>query len=83
MLASFDLSSYHNIIPLYVRTYVRTYVQDWRHDLWSKRFVRDNLRFRDEIQCAAARVVVALRQRAQLRDNNNSNGDFDSFHIRK
>eukprot|EP00579_Thalassiosira_antarctica_P011230 CAMPEP_0201923208 /NCGR_PEP_ID=MMETSP0903-20130614/11017_1 /ASSEMBLY_ACC=CAM_ASM_000552 /TAXON_ID=420261 /ORGANISM="Thalassiosira antarctica, Strain CCMP982" /LENGTH=484 /DNA_ID=CAMNT_0048460485 /DNA_START=227 /DNA_END=1681 /DNA_ORIENTATION=+ len=63
--------------------YTFLFFQDWRHDLWSKRFVRDNLRFRDEIQCAAARVVVALRQRARLRDNNNSNGDFDSFHIRR
>jgi hypothetical protein len=49
--------------------------------LWSKRFVRDHLRYADEIQCAAARVVAALRQRS--RDRGNILGEFDSFHIRR
>ena len=57
-------------------------VQDWRHDLWSKRFVRDHLRYSDEIQCAAARVVDAVRRRARGRGDN-PKGEFDSFHIRR
>mmetsp|Transcript_2927 Transcript_2927/g.6397 ORF Transcript_2927/g.6397 Transcript_2927/m.6397 type:complete len:615 (+) Transcript_2927:85-1929(+) len=57
---------------------------DWAHDLWTKRFVRDNLRYRDVIQCAAARVVTALRNRARSRDvANNPHGEYDSFHIRR
>ena len=58
------------------------FLQDWRHDLWSKRFVRDHLRYSDEIQCAAARVVAALRERAKKKFPN-GNGEFDSMHIRR
>ena len=54
------------------------------HDLWSKRFVRDHLRYSDEIQCAAARVVAAIRKRARSRDpEGNTDGEYDSFHIRR
>ena len=59
--------------------------KDWRHDLWSKRFVRDHLRYSDEIQCAAARIVAAVRDRARRRaaiPHSNPEGLFDSFHIR-
>mmetsp|Transcript_31566 Transcript_31566/g.66394 ORF Transcript_31566/g.66394 Transcript_31566/m.66394 type:complete len:601 (+) Transcript_31566:86-1888(+) len=63
--------------------YFFLFFMDWRIDLWTKRFVRDNLRFRDLIQCAAARIVSALRQRARSRDANNPNGEYDSFHIRR
>jgi Holliday junction resolvase RusA-like endonuclease len=45
-----------------------------------KRFVRDHVRYVDEIQCAAARVVNAVRQHARKRGGD---GDFDSFHIRR
>jgi hypothetical protein len=51
------------------------FFQDWRQDLWAKRFVRDHLRYRDEIQCASARIVAALRARC--------NGDFHTMHIRR
>ena len=34
-------------------------------DLWMKRFMRDHVRYVDEIQCAAARVVQAMRQKAK------------------
>ena len=37
----------------------------------------------DEIQCAAARLVGAIREYARKRDPNNTNGDFDAFHIRR
>jgi hypothetical protein len=49
-----------------------------------KRFVRDHIRYIDEIQCAAARVVHAVREHARKRDPvNNPNGEFESFHIRR
>ncbi|KAK1746899.1 GDP-fucose protein O-fucosyltransferase family protein [Skeletonema marinoi] len=64
--------------------YAFLFFESWEQDLFTKRFVRDHLRYADEIQCAAARVVAAIRDRARRRDpTGNSNGDFDSFHIRK
>lgn len=46
--------------------------------------MRDHLRYSDEIQCAAARIVAAVRERARKRDpTGNPNGEFDSFHIRR
>jgi GDP-fucose protein O-fucosyltransferase len=68
---------------LLVHFYAFLYFQDWRHDLWMKRFVRDHVRYIDEIQCAAARVVNALRKRARQRNPKNTNGDFDTFHVRR
>jgi hypothetical protein len=46
-----------------------------------KRFVRDHIRYVDEIQCAAARVVYALRERSRARGD--PDGNFDSLHIRR
>lgn len=57
--------------------------QDWQQDLWMKRFMRDHMRYIDEIQCAAARVVAAVRQRARGRIANNTEGIFDTMHIRR
>lgn len=45
-----------------------------------KRFVRDHVRYIDEIQCAAARIVHAVRQRSQQKG---MDGIYDSFHIRR
>lgn len=38
---------------LLVHFYAFLFFQDWRQDLWMKRFVRDHVRYIDEIQCAA------------------------------
>ena len=67
---------------LLVHFYAFIFHQDWRQDLWLKRFVRDHVRYVDEIQCAAARVVNAVQERARKR-NPASNGEFDAFHIRR
>ena len=66
---------------LLVHFYLFLFFEDWKQDLWTKRFVRDHLRYLDEIQCAAARVVAAMRQKA--RENGDPNGNFDTFHIRR
>jgi hypothetical protein len=42
--------------------------------------MRDHMRYTDEIQCAAARVVHAVRQQSIKKSNN---GDFDSLHVRR
>ena len=66
---------------LLIHFYAFMFFEDYRQDLWTKRFVRDHLRYVDEIQCAAARVVAAVRQKA--RHHGNPHGLFDSFHIRR
>jgi hypothetical protein len=65
---------------LLVHFYAFLFFENWQHDLWTKRFVRDHLRYVDEIQCAAARVVNAIREKS--RENGNG-GVYDSFHIRR
>jgi len=67
---------------LLVHFYAFLFFENWKQDLWMKRFVRDHVRYVDEIQCAAARVVNAVRERARKR-NPDSNGEFDAFHIRR
>jgi len=60
------------------------FFEDWKQDLWAKRFVRDHIRYRDELICAAARVVEAVRDRAKGRNpGSNTDGEYDSFHIRR
>jgi hypothetical protein len=46
-----------------------------------KRFMRDQLRYKDQIQCAAARIVLALRAKSQ--QHGNAHGLYDSMHIRR
>ena len=61
--------------------YVFLFFENYHQDLWIKRFVRDHLRYIDEIQCAAARVVHQVRTKAI--ENGNPDGIYDSFHIRR
>ena len=56
---------------------------DWKQDLWTKRFVRDHVRYLDKIFCAAGRIVHAIREEAKAKDPENQTGDFDAFHIRR
>lgn len=63
--------------------YAFVFFQDWKQDLWSKRFVRDHIRYIDDIVCAAARIVKAVRERARNRSPSNVKGEYDSFHVRR
>lgn len=65
---------------LLVHFYAYLFFEDWKQDLWTKRFVRDHLRYVDEIQCAAARVVVEMRKKSR---ENGHGGVFDTLHIRR
>lgn len=58
-----------------VHFYAFLFFADWKVDLWTKRFVRDHVRYVDEIQCAAARVVEAIQQK--------HNPVFDTLHVRR
>mmetsp|Transcript_14561 Transcript_14561/g.40453 ORF Transcript_14561/g.40453 Transcript_14561/m.40453 type:complete len:598 (+) Transcript_14561:130-1923(+) len=61
---------------LLVHFYAFLFFQDWHTDLWMKRFVRDHVRYIDNIQCVAARIVHKLRTEYK-------EPTFDSFHIRR
>jgi hypothetical protein len=65
---------------LLVHFYAFEFFQNYQHDLWMKRFVRDHVRYVDDIQCAAARIVQAVRERSKRK---NDDGIFDAFHIRR
>lgn len=80
-------------VRLLTHFYAFIFFADWKHDTWSKRFVRDHLRIRDEITCAAARVIVAVREHARKNaekngrrlgiKKKNSEGLYDAFHVRR
>jgi hypothetical protein len=73
---------YHKMrIRYLVHFYAFLFFEDWRQDLWMKRFMRDHMRYIDAIQCAAARILSAVRKRA--RDRGWKDGNFDTFHIRR
>ena len=66
--------------------YAFIFFADWKQDLWSKRFVRDHLRYVDDIMCAAARVIEAVREHAKENkncENNRDGGIYDALHVRR
>jgi len=66
--------------------YAFIFFADWKQDLWSKRFVRDHLRYVDDIMCAAARVVEAVREHARKNKSyepNRDEGIYDALHVRR
>lgn len=63
--------------------YTFLFFQDWKVDVYYKRYVRDHIRFTDDIMCAAARVVDAVRQKAREADLSNKLGIFYTMHIRR
>jgi hypothetical protein len=66
---------------LLVHFYAFLFFQDWKQELWTKRYVRDHLRYIDEIQCGAARIVHAVREKA--REHGDAKGVYNSMHIRR
>ena len=67
---------------LLVHFYAFLFFADYHQDLWMKRFVRDHVRYTDEIQCAAARVVAELRHHIRA-VHGRTNGRFHSMHVRR
>ena len=70
-------------VRLLTHFYTFLYFEDWKQQLWEHRFVRDHLRYLDELQCAAGRVVEELRKIAAKEVEGNPDGLFDSVHIRR
>lgn len=48
-----------------------------------RRFVRDYMRYKDDIQCAGAEMVNAVRADARKSIPNNPQGDYYALHIRR
>ena len=69
-------------LRLLVHFYAFLFFEDWKEDLWMKRFVRDHLHYQDEIQCAAARIVEKIRKHVSEKTNGKTT-EFDTFHIRR
>ena len=67
-------------IRIHDNFYHALFFQDWKMDLVVKRYMRDRLRYKDEIFCAAGRVVEVLRQKS-LKDGNG--GKFYTYHVRR
>jgi GDP-fucose protein O-fucosyltransferase len=71
---------------LLIHFYAFLFFQNYHHDLLMKRFVRDHLRYTDEIMCAAARVIYALRRRVRNRRSSDvflvggPKAEYDSMH---
>lgn len=81
---------YHKMrVRMLVHFYAFLFFESWQEDLWMKRFMRDHVRYIDEIQCAAARIVHAMREydKSRKKDDPRSDsvgmGEFDTFHIRR
>jgi hypothetical protein len=68
-------------LVLLVHFYAFLFFEDWKEDVWMKRFMRDHVRYSDEIQCAAARVVQSMREYAKSKGS--ADGVFDTFHVRR
>jgi hypothetical protein len=41
------------------------------------------VRYIDEIQCAAARIVMAMREHVKSKKDGDPSGQFDTFHVRR
>jgi GDP-fucose protein O-fucosyltransferase len=65
-----------------IHFYAFLFFENYHHDLWYKRFVRDHLRYVDEVQCAAARVIEEVTRRA-LQNSGDGDDTFDTIHIRR
>jgi len=60
--------------PLSRPFYSFIFFENWKDDLWMKRLMRDGLRYKDDLICAAARVTKELEGRAK------SKSDTDSYY---
>ncbi len=75
---------YHKMkVRLLTHFYTFLYFENWKQQLWEHRFVRDHLRYLDELQCTAARVVDEIRKIAMKEVSDNPDGHFDTLHVRR
>jgi len=65
---------------LHTHFYSFVFFEEWRQAMWINRLIRDHVRYRDEIMCAAARVVEAIQEYSM---QHSSHEFYDSIHIRR
>jgi len=65
---------------LFMQYYSFAYFEDFRQAAWTHRLIRDHLRYKDVIMCAAARIIEAIKQRS--RSVTNPYGKYHSLHLR-
>jgi len=88
-LIHFKMDNSEDDSRLLTHFYAFVFFQNWTQDLWTKRFIRDHVRYIDEIMCAASRIVYAVRERstktnANLKNRTLASGSsYDSFHVRR
>lgn len=78
-------------LRMLIHFYAFLFFENWKTDLWLKRFIRDHVRYVDEIQCAAARIVVAIRNHIREKkkksgiraSDDDDDATFDTMHIRR
>ena len=63
--------------------YSLIFFEDDEVDLWVKRFVRDHVRYLDNIFCKAGEVIAEVRKKATEYDPTNIEGIFNTMHIRR
>ena len=79
----YEMDSTESSTRMLTHFYAFIFFQDWKQDLFYKRFVRDHIRYIDDIMCAAARIVEAVRERSRNYNRANSKGLYDSWHVRR
>lgn len=83
------LAHSHTLCVLLLVAFLCTFVHLFIHRHLCRRtthysFMRDHMRYVDELQCAAARIVSAIREHARSKNpSGNPSGNFDTFHIRR
>ena len=66
-----------------IHHYAFLYYQSWKQQIWMQRLIRDQFRYKDEIQCAAARIVKVMQTISRQIHGPESDGTFDTMHIRR
>jgi len=75
-----EIDTYRWLAPFYSFFFF----ENGKADLWAKRFIRDHVRYQDDIMCKAATIVGKRKERARSRNPlSNPNGDYYAFHIRR
>jgi len=75
---------YNDDFRLLTHFYGFLFFEDWKQSTWNSRFIRDHVRYSDEIMCVAGRIVNAVRDRARARNpQSNPDGLFDTLHVRR
>ncbi len=66
---------------LFMQFYSFAFFEDFKQAAWTLRFVRDHLRYKDVIMCAAVRIIKEIEKNSLSRSN--ILGSYTSIHLRR